>query len=102
MFATRPQKPVECFCPVVWSRETFRVEFPQSETMSVLSGPADCSCFIPRVSGARRNMPDEGIRSCILIVDDEREITEILSDLLCAEHDCQTAGSAEEALVRLR
>jgi putative nucleotidyltransferase with HDIG domain len=47
-------------------------------------------------------MPDAGIRSRILIVDDEREITEILSDLLRAEHDCEMAGSAEEALVRLR
>lgn len=39
--------------------------------------------------------------SSILIVDDEREIAEILSDLLSAEHDCVTAGSAEEALERL-
>ena len=47
-------------------------------------------------------MPDDGIsRSRILIVDDEREITGILSDLLCAEHDCETAGSAEAALARL-
>ena len=47
-------------------------------------------------------MPDDGIRPRILIVDDEREITEILSDLFSAEHDCETAGSAEEALARLR
>lgn len=40
-------------------------------------------------------------RSPILIVDDEPEITEILSDLLSAEHDCTTAGSAEDALERL-
>src|SRR5687767_14601103 len=40
-------------------------------------------------------------RSPILIVDDEAEITEILSDLLSAEHDCTTAGSAEDALERL-
>jgi response regulator RpfG family c-di-GMP phosphodiesterase len=38
----------------------------------------------------------------ILIVDDEREITEILADLLSADYDCTIAGSAEEALVRLR
>jgi response regulator RpfG family c-di-GMP phosphodiesterase len=37
-------------------------------------------------------------RSRILIVDDEPEITAILSDLFGEEHDCTTAGSAEEAL----
>jgi len=40
--------------------------------------------------------------SRILIVDDEREITEILADLLSTELECETAGSAEEALTRLR
>src|SRR6185295_3999697 len=40
--------------------------------------------------------------SRILIVDDEREITEILADLLSTELECETAGSAEEALARLR
>lgn len=39
--------------------------------------------------------------SRILIVDDEREITEILADLLSSEHNCQTADSAEDALERL-
>jgi putative nucleotidyltransferase with HDIG domain len=39
--------------------------------------------------------------SSILIVDDEYEIAEILSDLLNTEHVCITAGSAEEALERL-
>src|SRR5438128_2766900 len=43
---------------------------------------------------------DEGSR--VLIVDDEREITEILSDLFSDRHKCTTAGSAEEALERLR
>ncbi|HEU4871613.1 MAG TPA: HD domain-containing phosphohydrolase [Pyrinomonadaceae bacterium] len=38
----------------------------------------------------------------ILIVDDEAEITEILADLLSADYDCSRAGSAEEALSRLR
>ena len=38
----------------------------------------------------------------ILIVDDETEITEILADLLSADYDCSRAGSAEEALTRLR
>ena len=42
------------------------------------------------------------MESSILIVDDEREIGEILSDLLSAEYDCVTAASAEEALERLR
>jgi response regulator RpfG family c-di-GMP phosphodiesterase len=37
----------------------------------------------------------------ILIVDDELEITEILSDLLSTEYECLMAGSAEQALVRL-
>src|SRR3989441_12437942 len=47
-------------------------------------------------------MRGESFASRILIVDDEREITEILSDLLSTDLECQTAGSAEEALVRLR
>lgn len=37
-------------------------------------------------------------RSRMLIVDDEPEITAILSDLFSDQHDCTTAGSAEEAL----
>src|SRR5687768_18233385 len=41
------------------------------------------------------------LKSQILIVDDELEITEILRDLLSLEHDCQTVGSAEGALARL-
>jgi len=41
------------------------------------------------------------MESSILIVDDEHEIAEILSDLLSPEHYCRTAGSAEEALERL-
>ena len=38
----------------------------------------------------------------ILIVDDEREITEILADLLSEDHECLKAGSAEQALECLR
>src|ERR1041384_8690955 len=38
----------------------------------------------------------------ILIVDDEAEITEILADLLSEDYDCSRAGSAEDALARLR
>jgi len=41
------------------------------------------------------------LKSRILIVDDEHEITEILSDLLSVEHHCQTVGFAEDALTRL-
>ena len=41
------------------------------------------------------------LKSRILIVDDEHEITEILKDLLSDEHDCQTVGSAEGALALL-
>lgn len=40
-------------------------------------------------------------RSRILIVDDEPEITAILSDLFAGQYECTTAGSAEEALERL-
>lgn len=42
------------------------------------------------------------VKSRILIVDDEPEITSILSDLFSAEYYCMTAGSAEEALERLQ
>ncbi len=38
------------------------------------------------------------VRSRILIVDDEAEITAILSDLFEGKYDCTTAGSAEQAL----
>lgn len=41
------------------------------------------------------------VRSRILIVDDEPEITAILSDLFFGKYDCTTAGSAEEALEQL-
>src|SRR6476619_1855398 len=41
------------------------------------------------------------VKSRILIVDDEPEITSILSDLFSGEYYCTTAGSAEEALERL-
>jgi cyclic di-GMP phosphodiesterase len=40
-------------------------------------------------------------RSRILLVDDEVEITEILSDLLSGEYECLSASSAEQALERL-
>jgi response regulator RpfG family c-di-GMP phosphodiesterase len=40
----------------------------------------------------------DDVRSRILIVDDEAEITSILSDLFEDRYDCTTAGSAEEAL----
>ncbi len=40
-------------------------------------------------------------RARILVVDDEPEITSILTDLFSAEHDCDTAGSAEDALKKL-
>jgi putative nucleotidyltransferase with HDIG domain len=39
--------------------------------------------------------------SRILIVDDEREITEVLSDLLSEIYDCRSANSAEDALKTL-
>jgi len=41
------------------------------------------------------------VRSRILIVDDETEITSILSDLFEGKYDCTVAGSAEEALALL-
>lgn len=40
-------------------------------------------------------------RARVLIVDDEPEITAILTDLFAGQHECVTAGSAEEALERL-
>jgi len=48
----------------------------------------------------RRQMPTTTPR--ILIVDDEREITEILADLLSEDYECLKAGSAEQALDFLR
>jgi len=47
-------------------------------------------------------MSHERMKCRILIVDDEREITEILADLLSTDYECMAAGSAEEALTRLR
>ena len=47
-------------------------------------------------------MRQESCPSRILIVDDEREITEILSDLLSGDLECETALSADEALTRVR
>jgi len=41
------------------------------------------------------------LRSRILIVDDEREITAILADVFSDDYDCTTAGSAEDALALL-
>ena len=41
------------------------------------------------------------VQARILIVDDEPEITSILSDLFYGKYNCTTAGSAEEALERL-
>jgi len=46
-------------------------------------------------------MPTTGLPR-ILIVDDEREITEILADLLNDDYECLKAGSAEQALDCLR
>jgi cyclic di-GMP phosphodiesterase len=46
-------------------------------------------------------MPGD-VRPRILIVDDEQDITEILSDLLSTTYDCLTCCSAEEALAFLR
>ena len=47
-------------------------------------------------------MSHERMKCRILIVDDEREITEILADLLSTDYECMAAGSAEEALTQLR
>src|SRR6266700_7338049 len=47
-------------------------------------------------------MRGKSFASGILIVGDEREITEILSDLLSVNLECETAGSAEEALALVR
>lgn len=39
--------------------------------------------------------------SLILVVDDDENIRDTIYDLLSAEHDCQTAETAEQALARL-
>jgi len=46
-------------------------------------------------------MPTD-VRPRILLVDDEPEINEILSDLLSEQYDCLKAGAAEHALEHLR
>ncbi|HEV3470421.1 MAG TPA: HD domain-containing phosphohydrolase [Pyrinomonadaceae bacterium] len=43
-----------------------------------------------------------GRRARVLIADDEREIREVLCDLLSPAYECTTVSSAEEALARLR
>ncbi|HEV2761875.1 MAG TPA: HD domain-containing phosphohydrolase [Pyrinomonadaceae bacterium] len=43
-----------------------------------------------------------GGKARILITDDQPEIRGVLYDLLSENYECQTAGSAEEALARLR
>ncbi|MDQ3803441.1 MAG: response regulator [Acidobacteriota bacterium] len=43
-----------------------------------------------------------GRRARVLIADDEREIREVLRDLLNPTYDCTTVSSAEEALAELR
>jgi putative two-component system response regulator len=48
-------------------------------------------------------MPEaSGRRARVLIVDDERDIREMLCDLLSFDYDCEGASSAEEALGWLR
>jgi putative two-component system response regulator len=48
-------------------------------------------------------MPEaSGMRSRVLIVDDESEIREVLCELLSLDYDCEGAASAEEALAQLR
>ena len=47
-------------------------------------------------------MPEaSGQRMCVLIVDDEPDIREMLCDLLRFEYDCEAAASAEDALLLL-
>ena len=59
--------------------------------------------YLHRESRMPATTPAAGkISRRILIVDDEREITEILVNLLSVNLECETAGSAEEALARLR
>src|SRR6267142_49725 len=57
--------------------------------------------LLPMPSIPRRNkMPK--VLPRILIVDDESDITAILSDLLSTQYECSMAGTAEQALVRLQ
>lgn len=44
----------------------------------------------------------DNIEKCILIVDDEPDVREILSDLLCNSFECVCTESAEDALKKVR
>jgi response regulator RpfG family c-di-GMP phosphodiesterase len=46
-------------------------------------------------------IPASDARACILIADDEREIRNVLYELLSEDYDCLSVASAEEALARL-
>ena len=45
---------------------------------------------------------ETAVRPRVLIVDDDVDMTDLLSDALGKHHDCVTAGTAEEALDRLK
>jgi response regulator RpfG family c-di-GMP phosphodiesterase len=57
---------------------------------------------VARLSISGENQMLNNVSPRILIVDDELEITEILADLLSEYYECQKAGSAEQALLRLQ
>src|SRR5262245_41559822 len=95
MFATPVEKIVECKSPFCPSATAIAV----IPTLGITNPatPVSLENLESTVS-----MSHERIKCRILIVDDEREITEILADLLSTDFDCTVAGSAEEALIRLR
>src|SRR5436190_8638520 len=65
-------------------------------SFQVCNGTLAASTVTPR----RNKMPK--VLPRILIVDDESDITAILSDLLSTQYECSMAGTAEQALVRLQ
>ena len=38
----------------------------------------------------------------VLIIDDDRQVRRLLLEILCKDHNCSEAGSAEEGLAALR
>src|SRR6185503_12510055 len=96
MFATPVEKIVLCKCPISpHGQGPLRSSHLRSYQLSNTGRPWN-------IWSQTVSMSHERMKCRILIVDDEREITEILADLLSTDYECMAAGSAEEALTRLR
>src|SRR5215208_6294295 len=95
MFATGGVKQLECLSQVLAAAYLSLT----SRTRPLLS----FAIFLPPcLPSFRRDQMPTTVSPRILIVDDEIEITEILADLLSEDYECLKAGSAEDALARLR